>query len=98
MERRNKMMLKMKEDTMMKSDLVPGLPIIEICDTNRVLIENHRGIIKYSSDEVCVKVRFGCACISGRQLELNRMSKNRLVITGRIFCIALHEREGNHAD
>lgn len=97
MERRNKMMLKMKENTMMKSDLMPGLSIVEICDKNRVLIENHRGIIKYSSDEVCVKVRFGCVCVSGSQLKLSRMSKKKLVITGRITGITLRGREGNNA-
>lgn len=98
MEKRKKLTKKMNEKDRLKCDLVPGLPIIEICDKERVLIENHRGIIKYGDNDVCVKVRYGCVCVNGSQLKLNRMSKNKLVITGRIHGIALRGREGNNVD
>lgn len=98
MEKQRKLIKIMSEKTGLKSDLLPGLPIVEICDKDRVLIENHRGIVKYECDDVCVKVRYGCVCVSGSQLKLSRMSKSKLVITGRIFCIALREREDSYVD
>ena len=73
----------------MKFELLPGIPIIEICDQERVLIENHRGIIGYGCNEVRVKVRYGCVCVCGHQLKLMRMSKTKLVITGKICGVTL---------
>lgn len=70
-------------------ELLPGVPIIEICDQERVLIENHRGIIGYGCNEVRVKVRYGCVCVCGHQLKLMRMSKTKLVITGKICGVTL---------
>ena len=63
---------------------LPGVPLIEICDRCRVLVENHQGVIGYDCHEVLVKVRFGVLCIRGDGLYLKRMSKDRLVVTGSI--------------
>ena len=98
MEKQKKLTTKMNEENRLKCDLLPGLPIVEICDKDRVLIENHRGIIKYGSDDVCVKVKYGCVCVNGCQLKLNRMSKNKLVINGRIHSVTLRGREDNNVD
>jgi len=68
---------------------LPGIPLIEIYDQRRVLIENHRGVIGYCCSEVLVRVRFGTVCICGEDLYLRKMSKEQLVVTGRIRCINL---------
>lgn len=66
-----------------------GVPVIEICDRCRVLVENHQGVIGYDCHEVMIKVRFGVLRIRGEALCLNRMSKDQLVITGTIANIEL---------
>lgn len=68
---------------------VPGLPLVEIAGESRVLIENHCGVSQYSSDSVCVKVKFGQVCVTGGALDLARMTKGQLVITGRIDTVCL---------
>ena len=98
MEKRNKWMMKVKERDQLVYDIAPALTIVEICNNDRVLIENHSGIIKYSDSDVCVKVRYGCVCVNGCQLKLNRMSKNKVVINGRIHGVALQGRENNNVD
>ena len=40
-------------------ELQPDLPLIEILDDKRLLIENHRGITCYGSDQIIVKVKKG---------------------------------------
>lgn len=70
----------------------PGQPIVEIAGENRVLIENHLGVIAYSRETVRVKVRFGCICVSGCGLELLRMSREQLIIRGRIDGVTLQRR------
>ena len=71
---------------------VPGLPLVEIAGTNRVLIENHRGVCCYSRDLIRIRVIYGDITISGARLELARMSRERVVITGRIDCVSLTRR------
>ena len=68
---------------------VPRLPIVEIAGESRVLIENHRGVTQYSRESICVKVKFGQVCVNGFALELARMTKGQLVITGRIDSVSL---------
>ena len=71
---------------------LPGLPLIEICGQNRMLIENHRGIAGYGSCEIQVKVRFGRIVVCGEKLKVTNMSKEKLVITGKICTVNLRGR------
>lgn len=71
------------------TSLLAGSPIIEICDRCRVLIENHKGIVAYGCEQVQVKVCFGTVCICGTNLKLNRMSKDKLIVTGCISSVNL---------
>ena len=77
------------------NELLSTTPIVEICDKERVLIENHHGIIQYGNEDICVKVRFGGICVTGKNLKLNRMSRTKLVITGKINGVIFRESEGD---
>ncbi len=73
--------------------LLPYVPLIEIADDCRVLIENHKGVVEYGNERIGVKVRFGVVCICGTQLEMAQITKEQLVITGEIDSISIC-REG----
>lgn len=70
---------------------MPGVPLLEVCNSRRILIENHQGVVAYESNEIVVKVRSGNICILGDRLQINRMSKYQLVITGIISSIHFKE-------
>lgn len=71
---------------------LPGQPIVEIAADRRVLIENHFGVTQYSRDRICVKVKFGQVAVCGCGLELTRMTKEQLIISGRIDAVTLMRR------
>jgi len=71
---------------------LPGVPVVEIAGDCRVLIERHAGVTEYSRERICVKVRYGVVCICGCGLELTRMAREQLVISGRIDCVQLQRR------
>lgn len=71
------------------TESVPGSTLVEIIGECRVLIENHCGVTKYGTNEICVKVSYGVLSVRGARLELSRMTKQQLVITGCIECISL---------
>ena len=69
-----------------------GMSLIEIAGDKRVLIEHHRGVTQYTREQICVKVKYGHVRIDGCGLELSRMSKEQLIISGRIDSIVLLRR------
>ena len=72
------------------------VPVVEIADDRRVLIEHHHGVSSYTSEQVSVRVRYGQVCIHGRKLRIARMSREQLVICGQIEGIELIKCGGNH--
>lgn len=72
---------------------MPGVPVVEIAGTQRVLIEHHGGVTEYGCCRICVKVKYGRVCIIGECLQLKRMTRDQLIISGRIQCVNL-ERVG----
>ena len=68
-------------------------PLVEICGCRRVLIENHIAILVYEEDQICVKVRFGMIIVSGLELRLCRVSKDQVIICGKIHGITMKRRD-----
>lgn len=71
---------------------ISELPIVEIAGDCRVLIENHHGIAAYEKKKIQINVKFGGVCVNGCNLEVIRMTKEQLVISGRIHSIELQRR------
>ena len=80
------------DKTELESEVLPGLPILEIAGDRRVLVERHAGVLEYSPDRICVRVSYGSVCIQGCGLELVRMSHQQLVIAGRVDSVCLQRR------
>ena len=63
-------------------------PVAELLGRNRLLIENHLGVLSYGTEEIRIKVNFGCLQITGEDLKLMELCREQLVIMGQID--ALH--------
>ncbi len=83
MERRNLLSRMSKLDTLTK------IPLVELAGQNRVLIENHLGVLAYSLEEIRIKVVYGSLTVAGDGLKLMELCKEQLVITGHIDTIRL---------
>ena len=70
----------------------PTESLIEIAGYRRVLIEHHYGVIAYCRERICIKVKYGLICVCGADLELSRMSREQLIISGCIHSITLERR------
>lgn len=73
------------------------VPLVEIADDRRVLIEHHHGLLAYSCELIVIRVRFGLIRITGKKLWVATMSREQLVICGQIDGICL-ERTGRNCD
>lgn len=84
---------RLAEEADLREEPMPGLPLIELAGDRRVLLENHLGVKAYGRDRIVVKVKFGTVCVCGEDLEMARMSRDQLVICGRIGGVSLHRRK-----
>lgn len=90
----NKQILeRMARVTDLSTEPIPGKPLIEIVSDSSVLIENHCGVISYSSECISVRTKQGCIVITGSQMILSKMSKEQLRISGKIRSVELRGRK-----
>ena len=75
-----------------KVNILMQSPIVELVGQNRVLIENHQGVLGYSLEEICVKADFGTIRICGCDLRIMQLSKEQLVICGHIDTLQMFGR------
>lgn len=66
--------------------------LVEIAGHRRVLIEHHCGVTEYGRQRICVRVKFGCICVTGEDLKLTRMTKAQLIVSGCIECVSLERK------
>lgn len=93
MEKRRSIFEHVMEQTVLYSESVPGQPIVEISGDRRVLIENHKGVAAYGQERILINVKFGMVCVCGCNLEIVHMTKEQLVIWGRIDSVGLQRRK-----
>lgn len=93
MKRRGDWMERLTEGFDLPSEPMPGQPLVEVSGDCRVLIENHRGVTQYGRERICVKVKYGQVAVQGCGLELARMTKEQLIICGRIDSVTLLRRD-----
>lgn len=53
-------------------------------DDRRLLIEKHRGLLAYGTEEIRVAAGFGTLILQGEQLQMRAMNRSELLITGRL--------------
>ena len=68
---------------------IPGQPLIEIAGEKRVLIERHQGVCHYCRQKIAIKVKYGQVLVNGDALELSRMTKDLIIISGCIESVHL---------
>lgn len=92
MKQKRNVLQRLADGVDLTGEPLPGQPIIEIAGDRRVLIENHFGVKEYSRERIGVQVKYGVVTVCGCGLELTRMTKEQLVISGRIDGITLQRR------
>ena len=66
---------------------------ITIVSFQEMLIENYKGVLEYENYYVRVNTYIGIMNINGFNLNLNQISSDDLIITGRITSIEIEEQE-----
>ncbi len=68
---------------------VSNYAYIEIRGKNTVGVENHKGILQYTPECICISVKQGTVSAFGSGLEIVRMDHRRIEIVGRLERVEL---------
>ncbi len=66
-------------------EVVADLPRVEITGGQRIVVENHKGLLAYTENEIRVAGRHVDLVIRGDGLLLEAMTAWALSVTGRVF-------------
>lgn len=89
MKQRSNILRRVSNKADLLSEPLPGVPVVELAGDRRVLIENHQGVKEYGTQRIRIQLRYGQLCVCGDHMELSQMTKEQLVITGRIDSITV---------
>lgn len=83
-KRENKVLSGAAELFDLPADLVAGLPHVEVLGSRQFYMENHKGILSYSGEEIDINGEGLILRVYGRELELVSMTGEALRIRGNI--------------
>ncbi len=75
----------------LNTEIQPLQSLVEIFGNQRVLIEYHHGIREYTNESIVVCAQYGKICVQGKSLHIVLMTKDRLVIQGKIQNVAINK-------
>lgn len=74
----------MTRSLQLPEDMAQGNTLIFLQGQDHVRIENFKGIFSYTEEEIQLKTKKKCLCISGKKLNISTYTKDEMVITGMI--------------
>ena len=70
-------------------DLLGRCARVTAIGSQRVLVENHTGILAFTESKVLLGSHAGVLCVTGRNLSLSGIRPGALIIHGDINCVKL---------
>ncbi|MDI3310589.1 MAG: sporulation protein YqfC [Thermoanaerobacterium sp.] len=70
-------------------DVLLNLPKITVIGNTQITVENHRGIIEYIPERIRINSTIGMIRITGKNMIINSVMTEILVITGKILSIEI---------
>ena len=87
-----KWLRRLADEADLSGEPLPGVPVVELAGDGRVLIERHKGVIEYSREKIGIQMSYGKLEVCGCNLELSCMTREQLVISGRICGIRIQRK------
>ncbi|WP_057978947.1 sporulation protein YqfC [Caloramator mitchellensis] len=70
-------------------EIVLDYPAIKILGDIEILIENHKGIIEYTKEQIRINSRIGIILIRGSDLIIKQINQDEISIHGTIASISI---------
>lgn len=68
-------------------EIILDTPVIKIISNNELTIENHKGILEYSSNLVIVNSTLGAIKVMGDRIQIKEIDDFFIIIFGEIYSL-----------
>ncbi|MGG5462650.1 sporulation protein YqfC [Clostridium sp. B9] len=82
---------KIAEELDLPKEIINGEPKIVVYGKNEIVIENHKGIESFQSDEIRINSNLGIIKISGLNLEIRFIGSETIALTGKLNNLSFGE-------
>ena len=93
MKKARKLLITAAQKLELPSDVIAGVPRMDIVGTEEFALEKHCGLLAYSKEQISVMTSIGPVVIDGAGLEIKQMGESRIRIMGKILCLKLPEEK-----
>jgi sporulation protein YqfC len=73
-------------------EIDPHLVTVRLLGNESLLIEQHRGILRYGAEQIRFFTEQGVLLVTGKTLAIDRLSETRALIRGEIRSISFEEK------
>jgi len=82
MNRAKKILMKASSKLELPTDIIAGVPRIELIGKEQCSIEPHRGLLVYTEERICIETDSGIVNVVGNHMRIKQMNASRIVISG----------------
>lgn len=82
---------KIAEELDLPKEIFSGEPKVTVYGKNEIVIENHKGIESFKSDEIKVNSNIGVITILGLNLEIRFIGTETIALTGKLINLSFWE-------
>ncbi len=84
---------KLASESMLKKEMFRPRPMVHVCCEGDVEIESSKGILLYSNTNVCIDMGNMCVDITGDDLRLKTLMREKIIVKGRVFSIVFRSKK-----
>lgn len=74
----------LSESFKLPKEVTLGLPFLTLLGKEHLSIENHRGILVYTNENINVSTKIGTLVVEGKNLTVRQLTSDVLVVQGEI--------------
>lgn len=89
MIKRSNIKTRISDSLELPKEVTLNIPILKVTGKNDIYIENHRGIIEYSSEILRINSEIGIIKIIGKNLYIKEINKEEIFIVGDVNIIEI---------
>lgn len=79
----------MDKGELFPKEIVSDMPRVTLTGSERVHVEQHKGLIAYQPEEVVFRVASGRLTVSGRELRFKLYTSNEAILAGHVDGVAM---------
>ena len=79
----------MDQGELFPKEVISDMPRVTLTGSERVHVEQHKGLIAYQPEEVVFRVAAGRLTVTGQELRFRLYTSGEAILTGRVDSVAM---------